>query len=49
MSWTTKKIEKYTLYNDLLGKGSFGKVYRATLKNNPQAVFAAKCITLKTL
>lgn len=38
--------EKYMLMGTLLGKGKYGKVYKAVHIDNPDKVFAVKVISL---
>lgn len=38
------KEEKYMLSENILGKGKYGKVYRATHVDNPNKIFAVKVI-----
>ena len=38
--------EKYMLMETLLGKGKYGKVYKAVHIDNPDKVFAVKVISL---
>ena len=42
------KEEKYMLMENILGKGKYGKVYKAVHVDDPDKIFAVKVIKLET-
>ena len=43
-----KQIDKFVMTNKLLGKGTFGKVYRGFFKNDHSKIIAVKVVSLNS-
>lgn len=44
MDWKTKKVDKYVVINKVLGKGTYGTVFRGYYLKDSKLTVAAKVI-----
>ena len=47
--WTNKKVDKFVVVNNKLGKGAFGIVYRGFFADDESKFVAAKAIQIKDI
>ncbi len=49
MEWTNKRVDKFVVINEKLGKGAFGTVYKAFFHNDETKLVAAKAIKISEI
>jgi serine/threonine-protein kinase ULK/ATG1 len=48
-TWTNKKVDRFIVVNQKLGKGAFGIVYKGFFAEDESKIVAAKAISIKSL